>query len=274
MKNLGICFVLVLLVFGCKDAVSGGKKEESTSYESAESAPTEAVSDAKVVAMDLKIPTETQIIRASTLQFETDDLNQTYQNIQKAVVKCMGNLQNDVSGKNESAAFRNLTIRVPNTNFIAFLDEISKGVNHFDRKEISSEDVTEQYIDLESRMNSKKTLEKRYLQLLQKANKVSEIIEIEAKLSEIREEIEAKEGQFKYLKNQIAMSTVTVEMYTNDAMQSGETVSFFGKICNEIKSGFNSLSSFILGLVSIWPFLVISIIIFIFIKRKFKKKIP
>jgi Domain of unknown function (DUF4349) len=272
MKNIVLCFLFLLTVFACKDAVSGGKKEESTSYAGTESAPTEAVSDAKSVAMDFEKPTETQIIRTSTLQFETDDLNESYLNIQKAVAKCKGNLQNDVSGKNESAAFRNLTIRVPNTNFIAFLDEISKGVNHFDRKEISSEDVTEQYIDLESRMNSKKTLEKRYLQLLQKANKVSEIIEIEAKLSEIREEIEAKEGQFKYLKNQIAMSTVTIEMYTNDAMQSGETVSFFGKIWNEIKSGFNSLSSFILGLVSIWPFLVISILIFIFIKRKFKKK--
>jgi hypothetical protein len=270
MKNLLLYFCLLLLAFGCKDAVAEDLKEKSVSM----SAPAEEVD---AVAVDLEMPsepkqTETQIIRTSTLRFETDDLNESYQTIQKAILKHKGTLQNDASGKDYASAFRNLTIRIPNTNFIAFLDEISKGVNHFDKKEISSEDVTEQYIDLESRMNSKKTLEKRYLQLLQKANKVSEIIEIEAKLAEIREEIEAKEGQFRYLKNQISMSTVNIEMYTNDASQSGETASFGGKIWNEIKSGFNGLSSFILGIISIWPFIIISILIFIFIKRKFKKK--
>ena len=112
------------------------------------------------------------------------------------------------------------------------------------------------------------------MQLHQKANKVSEIIEIESKLAQIREEIEGKENQFRYFKNQISMSTVILEMYTNDASQSGATTSFGSKIWNEIKSGFNSLSGFILGLISIRPLLIITILIFIFIKRKFKKKKP
>ena len=272
MKNVLVCLFALLFAFGCKDAEAiKDLKVMSSDMEAV------AVSEPKIANMEMPTeakPTETQIIRTSNLRFETKDLNESYQNIQKSIIKNKGILQNDASGKDYSSAFRNLTIRIPNTNFIAFLDEISKGVNHFDRKEISSQDVTEQYIDLESRMNSKKTLEKRYLQLLQKANKVSEIIEIEGKLSEIREEIEAKEGQFRYLKNQISMSTVTIEMYTNDASQSGATASFVSKIWNEIKSGFNSLTGFILGLISIWPFLIITILIFIFIKRKFKKKTP
>ena len=70
------------------------------------------------------------------------------------------------------------------------------------------------------------------------------------------------------------MSTVNIEMYTNDASQSGATSSFGSKILDEIKSGFNSLSGFILGVISIWPFLIITILIFIFIKRKFNKKTP
>ena len=92
------------------------------------------------------------------MRFETNDLNESYQNIRKAILNHKGTLQNDESEKDYGYAFRYLTIRIPNTNFIAFLDEISKGVNHFDRKEISSQDVNEQYIDLESMMNSKKIL--------------------------------------------------------------------------------------------------------------------
>ncbi|WP_310555325.1 DUF4349 domain-containing protein [Flavobacterium sp.] len=267
MKKLFACICLLIIVLGCKEAVAS---EEVASVSMA--APMENKDKMVDATVEETAPTETQIIRTSNLRFETDNLTDSYQNIQKAIVKHKGTLQNDASGKDYGSTFRNLTIRIPNTSFIPFLDEISKGVNHFDRKEISSQDVTEQYIDLESRMLSKKTLEKRYLQLLQKANKVTEIIEIEGKLAEIREEIEAKEGQFRYLKNQISMSTVTIEMYTNDASQSGTTSSFGGKIWNEIKSGFNGLSRFILGIISIWPFLIISILIFIFIKRKFKKK--
>ena len=163
-------------------------------------------------------------------------------------------------------------INIVKPGFNAFIDEISQGVNHFDRKEISSQDVTEQYIDLEARMNAKKKLEKRYLELLSKANKVSEILEIEKELAVIREEIEAKEGQLKYLQSQISMSTITIEMYTNNASESGITVSYGSKIWNAIKSGFNGLSSFILGIISIWPFILIFVVLFVFIRRRIKKK--
>jgi hypothetical protein len=102
--------------------------------------------------------------------------------------------------------------------------------------------------------------------------KVSESIEIEKQLAAVREEIEAKEGQLRYMKNKISMSTVTIEMYTNDASESGATASFGGKIWNAIKTGFNGLSSLFIGIISLWPFVILLILIFIFIKRKFKKK--
>lgn len=117
-----------------------------------------------------------------------------------------------------------------------------------------------------------KEIGKRYLELLSKANKVSEILEIEKQLAIIREEIEAKEGQLKYLQSQISMSTVTIEMYTNNASESGVTVSYGSKIWNSVKSGFNGMSSFILGLISIWPFIIIFVILFIFVRRRFKRK--
>ena len=91
-------------------------------------------------------------------------------------------------------------------------------------------------------MKSKKKLEDRYIQLLNKANKVSEMLEIEGKLAEIREEIEAKEGQLKYLQNRISLSTIVIEMYTLDPSESGATDSYGSKIWNSTKEGFNGLS--------------------------------
>jgi len=215
---------------------------------------------------------EQKIIKTGNLRFETNDLEATYTQIQVAVKSHNAIIQNDTEGKNYESIFKNITVRVPSKNFDAFLSDISKGVSYFDNKEISSQDVTEEYIDIDARLKAKKVLESRYLELLKKANKVTEILEIEKQLSAIREEIEAKEGQLRYMQSQISMSTITIEFYKTVANEGGATISYGSKIWNAIKSGFNGISSFFIGLLSIWPFLIILATGFYFIRKRFKKK--
>lgn len=215
---------------------------------------------------------EQKIIKTGNIRFETSDLETTYNQIQVAVKNHNAIIQNDIEGKDYGSIFKNITVRVPSKNFDAFLKDISKGVSYFDNKEISSQDVTEEYIDIDARLKAKKILENRYLELLKKANKVSEMLEIEKQLSAIREEIEAKEGQLRYMQNQVSMSTITIEFYKTVANEGGVTISYGSKIWNAIVSGFNGISSFFIGLLSIWPFLIILVAAFYFIRKRFKKK--
>ena len=145
---------------------------------------------------------------------------------------------------------------------------ISKGVSYFDNKEITSQDVTTEFIDIEARLKAKKVLENRYIELLKKANKVSEMLEIEAQLSAIREEIEAKQGQLNYMQNRVSFSTITVEFYKTVATESGITTSYGMKIWNAIKSGFNSISSLFIRMLEIWPFIIILIVGIYYIRKK------
>jgi hypothetical protein len=216
--------------------------------------------------------TEQKIIKEANLRFETTDLNSTYNQILKSTTENGGSIQNDTEGKDYGTIFRRLIIRVPSQNFDGFIKNISKGVSYFDNKEISAQDVTTQYIDIDARLKTKKVLENRYIELLKKATKVSEMLEVEAQLSAIREEIEAKQGQFNYLQDRISLSTVTVEFYKPVAPDSGITVSYGMKIWNAVKSGFNSFSSFFISLISVWPFLILLGIVFYFVKKRFKKK--
>ena len=101
---------------------------------------------------------------------------------------------------------------------------------------------------------------------------MSEILEIEQQLSAIREEIEAKEGQLNYLQNRVSFSTITIEFYKSVANESGITVSYGMKIWTAIKSGFNSISSLFINLLSIWPFIIILFSIVYFIRKKIKSK--
>jgi hypothetical protein len=215
---------------------------------------------------------EQKIIKEASLRFETNDLEDTFNKIKTAVTANKGNILIDSEGKDYNSVFRNLTVKVPSQNFDNFINAISKGVSFFERKDISSEDVTEEYIDLTSRLKNKRKLEERYLQILQKATKISEILEIEKQISIIREEIEAKEGQLKYLESRVSESTVTIEFYKTIAEKEGVKISYGSKIWTAIKSGFFSLSDFLISIISIWPFIILFCVLAYFIRKRFKRK--
>jgi hypothetical protein len=215
---------------------------------------------------------EQKIIKNGNLKFETSNLETTYEQIKTAVKKGGATIQNDSEGKDYGTIYRRITVRIPSENFDAFIKEISTGVDYFDNKEISAQDVTEEYIDIDARLKAKKKLENRYLELLSKATKMSEMLAIEAQLSAIREEVEAKEGQLRYLQSQVSLSTITIEFYKTVAEESGVTISYGAKIWNAFKSGFYGISSFFLTLLEIWPFIIIATALFYFIRKRFKKK--
>lgn len=220
----------------------------------------------------IKQEVEQKIIKEATLRFETDNLENTFKQIQKAVASSKARIINDSEGKDYETVFRNLIVKVPSQNFDRFINDVSKGVSYFEVKNISAEDVTEQFIDLTSRLKTKKKLEERYLEILKKANKVSEILEIEQQISTIREEIEAKEGQLKYLESRVSESTVTIDFYKTVAQKEGVKISYGSKIWNAIKSGFFSLSDFLISLISVWPFVILFCVFAYFIRKRLKRR--
>jgi hypothetical protein len=269
MKPVILLFALFLFIISCKEYVGN-----EHSY--AEAAPVEGI-DASIIDTDevsenFEAHPNQKIIKESNLRYETQDLDATYQQIILSAKKHKAYVQSDTEGKDYNSLYRTLIVRIPNANFDAFLADVGKGVAYFDRKEISAKDVTAEFIDIEARLKAKKTLEERYLQLLTKATKVSEILEIEKELSTIREEIEAKEGQLKYLQNRVSLSTVTIEFYKKVADADHATVSYGTKMWNAVKSGWNGISSFFIGLLHIWPFILILVAVIFFIRKKLKKK--
>jgi hypothetical protein len=240
------------------------------------------VYDQAITAVKLSAPSKSEsdntinipqkIIKNASLRFETNDLEKTFNQIQTAIKENKGNVQNDYQEKNYHNISRNITVRVPSQNFDSFLESISKGVSYFDEKNISSQNVTEEFIDLNSRLNTKRKLEARYLEILQKANKISEILEIEKQISAIREEIEAKEGRLKYLENRVSESTVTINFYKTIAEKEGVKISYGSKLWTAIKSGFFSLSDLLISLLSIWPFVILFCVLAYFIRRRLKRK--
>lgn len=217
-----------------------------------------------------------KIIKTANLRYETQDLDKTRQQVASIIKDVEGYIQNDNSGTDYNQLYQRLTIRVPTKNFKQALDGIAQGVTYFDERTISQKDVTEEFVDLTARLKSKRALENRYLALLTKANDVKEMLEIERALAQIREEIEAKEGRLNYLNDQVSLSTIYIHFYKVTA-DRGVTQSYGSKMSNAFKSGWNGISIFFLGLLHIWPFLILlGIGIFLlrrWVKRRKKQKV-
>jgi hypothetical protein len=77
-------------------------------------------------------------------------------------------------------------------------------------KQITAQEVTEEYVDLTSRRRNLQREELRLLDLLQRAGKVRELLEVEQEVGRVRGEIEAISGRMRYLENRVALSTLTV----------------------------------------------------------------
>jgi hypothetical protein len=131
----------------------------------------------------------------------------------------------DVVGVNESGTGDSksavVTIRVPNDQFNTALQQI-KTIDGADLQsaQVTGEDKTEQFIDLDARLKAKQQEESRYLALLAKANTVDEILKVDQVLSTVRAQIEQLQGQLNALKNRSAMATITTAVSTTPILPS------------------------------------------------------
>ncbi len=259
--------ILLLFVLGC----SNGSSEKN--YDAGSRlVPMEPAGETEVrqqLMPSAKVE-EQKIIKTAHLVFETKNVEATHKKIIQLASQYKGLVQSDNSGKSYNRIFRNLLVRVPTENFQLFVDGISEGVDYFDQRDISRQDVSEEFIDLGARLKAKRTLEERYLELLKKATNVKEMLEIERELSIIREEIEAKQGRLQYLQNQVSMSTINIEFYKTTA-ETGITQSYGQKMKNAFQGGWNGISVFFLGILYLWPLFLVAIIT-VFVLRIFLKK--
>jgi len=102
-------------------------------------------------------------------------------------------------------------VRVSERDFDAAIADLEK-VGDVLNKNISGQDVTEEYIDLEARIANLTLEEQRYQDILKKAEKVEDLLAIERELSRVRGEIESMQGRLNYLKNRVDLATITVNL--------------------------------------------------------------
>ena len=107
-----------------------------------------------------------------------------------------------------------LVVRVPSNQFGRAFDEIKKLAGNTPSENVTSQDVTEDFIDLEARIKTQKALEVQFLEIMRQANKIADALEVQRQIAEVRTDIEKLEGRKRFLENRSSLSTINVNIQT------------------------------------------------------------
>ena len=107
-----------------------------------------------------------------------------------------------------------LVVRVPSNQFGNAFDEIKKLAGNTPAEQVTSQDVTEDFIDLEARIKTQKALEVQFLEIMRQAHKIEDALEVQRQIAEVRTEIEKLEGRKRFLENRSSLSTINVNIQT------------------------------------------------------------
>ncbi|MDA0734484.1 MAG: DUF4349 domain-containing protein [Chloroflexi bacterium] len=156
--------------------------------------------------------TQRQIISNASLSIEVEPVEPAIDQV-RAIAEGLGGFVEQLSSygsdKDQQA---NLTVRVPQDQFFTAVDRI-EALGKVQGRNLGSEDVSEQFIDLEARLKSSLREEESLLGLLERAEKVAEILTIERELSRVRSDIERAQGQLNFLERRVDLSTISVSLF-------------------------------------------------------------
>ena len=222
------------------------------------------------------IPNNLKIIKSANVKYKVKDVRSTTNQIQKLAYNYKAYIS-DLRFENTLYQKQNrFTIKVPNENFDITVDSMRAFVEFVDYENITTKDVTEEYVDIETRLRTKIEVKERYESILRKnAVTIEDILKVEEKLRIIQEEIEASKGRLKYLTHKTAYSTINIELYET-VNYTEKPISYSKTFWEKSKEGFSFGWDFIetvcIGIFYVWPFLIIGIIIFLILKSRNKKK--
>ncbi len=158
------------------------------------------------------IPEERMIVRNGEMSLVVEDVPEAQDEIAGLAVRLGGWVVNSNIYGEEAEMRGYITIRIPSEKFDQTLAELRALAVRVTSESTSTEDITEEYVDLESRLRNAEATESQYLALLNQAEEVEDILKIYEALSRIRYEIEQIKGRMQYLEQISAMSQISVDL--------------------------------------------------------------
>ncbi|GAB0157192.1 DUF4349 domain-containing protein [Chryseobacterium sp. Alg-005] len=215
-----------------------------------------------------------KVIKNGYMTIQVGDIKKAHQQVNEIIKNNKAYVQNEEFRNTDTNENLNLIIRVPHKNFDALINSFSDGLGSVLSKEVSSEDVTEEYTDVSIKLANKKIYLEKYRDLLKNATSTKDMLEIQEKIRGLEDEIDVAEGRLRFFDDRVNYSTLNLSLLKEKVRSSATSkIGFGSRFADSLTEGWNIFVGFILGLVSLWPFLlIVPIVIFLWKKWRVRKK--
>lgn len=201
-----------------------------------------------------------KIIKTAYLKLEVENFKKYADILHKAARQYGGYVANEEQNQSEEKIEASVSIKVPLHQFESIMNDLSSGAVKTIDKKITTEDVTGEVFDTKSRLEAKRQIRLKYLDFLKQSKNMTEVLQVQNEINNIQEEIEAASGRINYLSHQSAYSTVNVTFYQPFAGYTPtDKPGFLIRVATAFKEGFNFIAELFIGLVSVWPLLLLII---------------
>jgi hypothetical protein len=225
-NKFGLILILAAFVLG----FFFGRKPSFEVYPTPVSVVPDAFTGEKTLPVEGGRPTEDKAVEPSSLSerlvIKTANLSLLVKDVRESASK-MQKLAEDVGGfvvdsnisvvdqKKETLSAW-VTIRVPVEKFDEALARLKESAVKVSSEQISGEDVTEQYTDLQSRLRNLEAAEAQLLKIMERAGEIKDVLAVQQELTQVREQIETTRGRIKFLEESAKMSKITAYFATEE----------------------------------------------------------
>ena len=260
MKKIAMALMLVILIL-IPAACAGAPQEAEapsmiapTAPAPAPAAPAEGILPGKDYTSEGMpgVTPERMIIRTGDMSLVVADVMQARDGVAQLAVSLNGYVVSSRIWGEEQEMRGQISIRVPDEQFEPALTKLRELAIRVNSESTDSQDVTEEYIDLEARLKNAEATESQYLTLLDRATKVEDILNIYDSLSRVRTEIEQIKGRMQYLERTTSMSYISVRLEPEATARPLARAGW--SMLEEFKSAIRGIAVFgqWLGTVAIW----------------------
>ena len=165
-----------------------------------------------------------------------------------------------------------LTLRVPAARFDALLAAVSALDGEVVSRSVAVEDVTRQVADVEARLQAKRAAEAQYLALMDRAGSIEDVLAVQVRLQQVREEIESAEAQLRVLRDGVALGTIRLTVFEASAAGITAGPGWFARAGRAVAAGWDGVLEVALGLLAVWPLFLIGAVVAVALRTRLRAR--
>ncbi len=218
--------------------------------------------------------TDRRLVKTGYINLEVNDIVEAMAGVTRVASELNGYVVSSNESGDKDITYGRISIRVPSDRFDEAFDRLRKLAIKVTNKSTDSQDVTEEYTDLQAQLRNLEATEAQYLELLKKSETVEDTLKVYQQLSNVRQEIERIKGRIQYLERTSDMSLIEVSLYKTKPIDGTSWSAL-----ETLKSAVRGLATFgkALANIAIWllifsPVWIIILVVVLYFTRWRKKK--